>query len=58
MYLLGLKQMVNLLYGYPDANIYGCFTDSDIIKLLLLATYNLTTLTSVAKYKHMFIILT
>ena len=39
--------MVNLLsgypdaniYGYPDANIYGYPTDSDIITLVLIAIY-------------------
>ena len=31
--------MVNLLSGYSDANICGYATDSDIIKLVLLATY-------------------
>ena len=37
--ILGLKRMANLLSGYPDTNIYGYPTDSDIIKLVLLATY-------------------
>ena len=36
---LGLKRMVNLLSGYPDASICGYPTDSDIIKLVLLAIY-------------------
>ena len=31
--------MVNLLSGYLDANICGYPTDSDIIKLALLAIY-------------------
>ena len=31
--------MVNLLSGYPDANICGYPVDSDIIKLVLLALY-------------------
>jgi len=31
--------MVNLLFGHPDANICGYPTDSDIIKLELLAIY-------------------
>ena len=34
-FLVGLKQMVNLLYGFPDAKIYGYPTDSDIIRLVL-----------------------
>ena len=36
---LGLKRMVNLLSGYPDANIYGYPMNSDIIRLVLLAIY-------------------
>ena len=39
--------MVNLLSRYPDANIYGYPTDSDIIRLVLLAIYFNT---SSAKY--------
>ena len=40
MPVLGLKWIVNLLSGYPDANInYGYPTDSDIIKLALLAIH-------------------
>ena len=31
--------MVNLLSGYPDADICGYPTDSDIIMLALLAVY-------------------
>ena len=31
--------MVNLLSGYPDANICRYPTDSDIINLVLLAMY-------------------
>ena len=31
--------MVNLLSGYPDANIYEYPTDSDIIRLVLLAIH-------------------
>ena len=31
--------MVNLFSGYPDANIYGYPTDSNIIKLILQAVY-------------------
>ena len=34
---LGLKRIVNLLSGYPDANIYRYPPDSDIIKLVLQA---------------------
>ena len=34
-YTLGLKWMVNLLFGYPDANIYGYHTDSDIMLAML-----------------------
>ena len=36
---IGLKRMVNLPSGYPDANIYGYPVYSDIIKLVLLAIY-------------------
>ena len=36
--------MVNLLSGYPDANIYGYPTDSDIIRLVLLAIYSILNL--------------
>ena len=39
MNVVGLKRMVNLLSGYPDASICGYPTDSDIIKLVLLAIY-------------------
>ena len=39
MYDLGLKRMINLLSGYPDTNIYEYPTDSDIIRLVLLAIY-------------------
>ena len=35
---LGLKWMVSLLSRYPDASICRYSTDSDIIKLVLLAT--------------------
>ena len=38
-YVLRLKRMVNLISGYPDANICGYPTDSDIINLVLLAMY-------------------
>ena len=34
MNVVGLKQMVNLLSGYPDASICGYPTDSDIITLV------------------------
>ena len=36
---VGLKRMVNLLSGYPDASICRYPPDSDIIKLVLLAIY-------------------
>ena len=42
--------MVNLLSRYPDANIYGYPTDSDIIRLVLLAIYFKFNNTSSAKY--------
>ena len=42
--------MVNLLSGYPDANIYGYPMDSDIIRLVLLARYFKFKNTSSAKY--------
>ena len=47
MLKLGLKWMVNLLSGYPDANICRYPTDSDIIKL---AIYFKFISTSSAKY--------
>ena len=42
--------MVNLLSKYPDANIYGYPTDSDIIRLVLVAIYFKFNNTSSAKY--------
>ena len=42
--------MVNLLSRYPDANIYGYPTDSDIIRLVLVAIYFKFNNTSSAKY--------
>ena len=42
--------MVNLLSGYPDASICRYPTDSDIIKLVLLAIYFIFISTSPAKY--------
>ena len=48
--------MVNLLSGYPDANIYGYPTDSDIIRLVLLAIYFKFINTSSAKYNGLSII--
>ena len=39
VYTVGLKRMVNLLSGYPDANICGYPMDSDIIMIVLLAIY-------------------
>ena len=48
---VGLKRMVNLLSGYPDANIYRYPTDSDIIKRVLLAIYFKFISTSSAKYQ-------
>ena len=47
----GLKWMVNLLFGCPDANICGYPTDSDIIKLVLLAIYFKFTAKSLTKYR-------
>ena len=52
---LGLKQMVNLLSGYPD--ICGYPTDSDIIKLVLLAIYFMFISTSSAKYSSLSILI-
>ena len=49
--------MVNLLFGYPDANIYGYPTDSGIIKLALLAIYFKFINTSSAKYNGLSIII-
>ena len=45
--------MVNLLSRYPDANICGYPTDSDIVKLALLAIYFVFTSTSSAKYSSL-----
>ena len=42
--------MVNLLSRYPDANIYGYPTDSEIIRLVLVAIYFKFNNTSSAKY--------
>ena len=39
MFTVGLKRMVNLLSAYPDANICGYPTDSDIIMIVLLTIY-------------------
>ena len=52
--ILGLKRMVNLLSGYPDASICGYPTDSDIIKLVLLAIF---ISTSSAKYSSLSILI-
>ena len=49
-YILGLKRMVNLRSRYSDANIYGYPTDSDIMRLILLAIYFKFINTSSAKY--------
>ena len=49
--------MVNLLSEYPDANIYGYLTDSDIIRLVLLAIYFKFINTSSAKYNGLSIII-
>ena len=49
--------MVNLLSGYPDANIYGYPMDSDIIKLVLVAIYFKFINTSSAKYNGLSIII-
>ena len=46
--------MVNLLSGYPDASICGYPTDSDIIKLALLAIFIYTTS---AKYTSLSILI-
>ena len=48
--VLGLKRYVNLLSGYPDANISGYPMDNDIIKLVLLAIYFKLITTSLTKY--------
>ena len=55
MPVLELKWIVNLLSRYPDANIYGypTYTDSDIIKLALLAIYFKFIATSSAKYSSL-----
>ena len=45
--------MVNLLSGYPDANIYGYPMDSDIIRLVFLAIYFKFINTSSAKYNSL-----
>ena len=49
--------MVNLLSGYPDANIYRYPTDSDIIRLVLLAIYFEFINTSSAKYNGLSILI-
>ena len=49
--------MVNLLSGYPDANICGYPTDSDIIKLALLAIYFIFVSTTSAKYSSLSILI-
>ena len=46
--------MINLLSGYPDA---GYPTDSDIIKLVLLAIYFIYLSTSSAKYSSLSILI-
>ena len=48
--------MVNLLSGYPDTNIYGYPTDSNIIRLALLAIYKFIN-TNSAKYNGLSIII-
>ena len=52
-FMLGLKQMVNLLSGYPDADVYRYPMDSDIIMLALLAVYFIFISTSSAKYSSL-----
>ena len=49
--------MVNLLSGYPNANICGYPTDSDIITLELLAIYFKFLSTSSAKYSNLSILI-
>ena len=49
--------MGNLLSGYPDAIIFGYPTDSDIIKLALLAIYFKFIPTSLAKYSSFSILM-
>ena len=56
-HILGLKRMVNLLSGYPDANICGYPTDSDIIKLVSLVIYFIFISTSSAKYSSLSILI-
>ena len=56
-HIIGLKRIVNLLSGYPDANIYGFPKDSDIIRLVLLAMYFKFISTSSAKYNGLSIII-
>ena len=51
---LGLKQVVNLLSGYPDASICGY---PNIIKLVLLAIYFIFISTSSAKYSSLSILI-
>ena len=36
---LGLKRIINLLSGYPDPNVHGYPTDSNIISFLFLMLY-------------------
>ena len=49
--------MVNLLSGYPDADICGYPTDSDIITLALLAIYFKFISTNSAKYTSLSILI-
>ena len=56
---VGLKRMINLLSRYPDANICGYPTDSDIITLVLLAMYFkfLSTSSATAKFSSLSILI-
>ena len=56
-YYVGLKRMVNLLSEYPYANICAYPTDSDIIKLALLAIYFIFISTSLPKYSSLSILI-
>ena len=49
--------MANLLSGYPDSNICGYPTDSDIIKLVLLAIYFIFISTNSANYSSLSILI-
>ena len=57
MHATGLKRMVNLLCGYPDANICGYPKDSEIITLVLLSIHFKFLSTSSVKYNSLSILI-